>query len=108
MVYSDLVRRKTIARAVIGTVVMLFLAGTGWAMGSIALQVPGDLQPWFLYAVGGFLLLSSFLGGLAVERIGVRSWDTWIGGLGPSEIEMLRELLANQAEVLATESTRKK
>jgi hypothetical protein len=70
-------------------IVLAIILSIGYAMVSMIVGIPVEMQPMFLYVFGGIWLTIAFMLGQAVNNILVRGWDTWVGSLGPTQIEVL-------------------
>jgi peptidoglycan/LPS O-acetylase OafA/YrhL len=92
--FKKKVLRRWIIRCAASVVALAIILLLGYAVGSLALQIPQPMQETFLYIAGAMFLLIAYVTGILIERIAVRSWDTWIGELGATETEVLREALA--------------
>lgn len=95
--------RRWIIRCAASVVVLAALMGTGYGIANLALQLPQPLQGTFLYIAGAIGLPIVYLAGILVERIAVRSWDTWLGDLGPTEISVLTEAMIKRQAHLEDE-----
>jgi peptidoglycan/LPS O-acetylase OafA/YrhL len=98
--FKKKVLRRWIIRTAASAVALAAILGLGYGVGNLALQLPQPLQATFLYIAGAMFLLVAYGTGILIERIAVRSWDTWIGDLGPVEIGVLNEAMAKHAERL--------
>jgi drug/metabolite transporter superfamily protein YnfA len=91
------VRWWSISTALAIVVMLVF----GYAFLSLVDDVVNQIV--YLELIGGaFIVVSLFLGQL-IERILVRSWDTWIGDLGPTQISVVVQELLKQREKLERE-----
>ena len=98
MTSTQRVRRKILWRIGATVVVLGILEAIGYAAVSLIVGLPAGYQAPFLYGFTAAALALSFGFGLLVERIPVRSWDTWIGDLGPAEIDVLIPRLEQQRD----------
>ena len=83
----------------VASVAMLgILVALGYATVMLIVGLPPEYQqPFFIgLVIVGFPIV--FLFGQLVDRIPVRSWDTWIGDLGPAEIDILIPRLEKQRD----------
>lgn len=67
--------------------VLAVLLALGWAFLSLVDDVSRQVD--YLTLVGAFLIVATYVLGQAVNNVLVRSWDTWIGDLGPTQVEVL-------------------
>lgn len=100
--YEKRVQRKWILWLVSTILVLVILLALAYAFLSL-LDSVGN-QHGYLILVGGMFIVVSFVLGQSLNNILVRSWDTWMGDLGPAQIEILREELALEAIRLKKEN----
>jgi drug/metabolite transporter superfamily protein YnfA len=98
------VARRAKVWAIATVVVLLVLLAMGYAFLSLVDSVIE--QKTYLMLIGGMFIVLSFVLGQAVERIVVRSFDTWVGQLGPTQISVLIPELEKQKEKLLREEER--
>lgn len=80
---------------VLGIVLSLAIAAISMIVG-----IPQETQPMFLYGLGCAGLAVAYFLGQAVNTILVRSWDTWLNDLGPTQIEVLvKEMERRRAQL---------
>jgi hypothetical protein len=72
---------------------LLFLLALGFGFGALIISLPVQYQAQFIYSFGGLMIVMSFFLGQITDRIVVRSWDTWLGELGPLQVDMLIPVL---------------
>ncbi len=74
----------------IGTVVFLLVL---LSLGNAFLSLVEDVtnQHRFLLLIGGAFITISFFFGQLVQSVLVKSWDTWLGDLGPLQLSILLE-----------------
>lgn len=94
--YDQRVTRRVRWWAISTILVTMILLGLGYAFLSLADDVAD--QQTYLGLVGGAFIVASLVLGELIERILVRSWDTWIGDLGPAQISILVQELIKQRE----------
>jgi len=72
----------------IGSVVLLL---TLLALGDAFLSLVDDVsnQHRFLLLIGGAFIVISFFLGQLVQSVLIKSWDTWVGDLGPAQLSIL-------------------
>lgn len=90
--YKARVIRRWWVWAVSTVVMLLILLGLGYAFLNLADDVVRQRE--YMLLIGGLFIVLSFVLGQAMSNILVKSWDTWLGDLGPTQIEVLREELA--------------
>lgn len=90
------------------TVLMLaFLLALGYAFLNLVDDVVRQRE--YLLLVGGALIAASYILGQAVRSILINSLDTWIGDLGPTQLDMLAEEMdIEAAKMREAVSARKK
>jgi len=82
--------------AISTTIVLLILIALGWAFLCLVDDVANQMA--YLMLIGGTFIVTSFVLGQAVQSILVRSWDVWIGDLGPTQIAVLIEEMKKKRE----------
>ncbi len=97
------VLRRWIIRCAASVIVLAAIIGCAYGVGNLALQLPQPLQATFLYIAGAIGIVVTYGTGILIERIAVRSWDTWIGDLGPAEIDVLGEAMQQHKKQLKSE-----
>ena len=85
--FSEKVARRVWAWAISTVVVLGVLLAMGYAFLSLVDDVAR--QRTYLELVGGLFIVLAFIFGQMAERILVRSWDTMIQDLGPTQIEVM-------------------
>ncbi len=92
--YKNRVARKWRWWAISTIIVLFILLSVGYAF----LSLEDDVGNGFVYMmlIGGSMIVASFVLGQAVHAILVKSWDTYVGDLGPVEIDMLIPVLQEQ------------
>ena len=93
--FQQRVIRRWWCWAISTPLVLLFLLGMGWAFLSLLDSVTNYKA--YLTLIGGSMIVTAYLLGQAIRGIVVNSWDTWLGDLGPTQIEILREEMAIHA-----------
>jgi drug/metabolite transporter superfamily protein YnfA len=89
--FEHKVVRRLVAWAIGSVVVLGVILLVSWAL----LALADDVENWqrYITVMGGMMIVLAFFFGQAVERIIVRSWDTWIGDLGPAQARVLIQSL---------------
>jgi len=87
--YRQRVVRRWRWWAISTVLVLAFLLAVGYAFLSLADDVSN--QRIYILLVGASFIVTAFILGQAVQSILVRSWDTWLGDLGPTQIAVLIE-----------------
>lgn len=96
--YKDRVARKWRFWVVSNFITLAILLTIGYAIVTLVIDIPVEKQPMFIYILGGCGLAIAFFLGQTVNNILVRSWDTWIGDLGPTQIRVLIEEMKKKAD----------
>lgn len=99
--YGQKVARRVRWWAIITTISLLVLLVLGYAFLSLVDDVVRQIA--YLQLVGASFIVVSLILGQLLERIMVRSWDTWIGDLGSTQISMMVQELIKQREKIDKE-----
>jgi len=86
--FSQRNRRRWRWWAISTVVVLAVLLAMGWALLIFSDDV-GGRRFTYLCVVGTMQTIEAFVLGQAVNSICVKSWDTWLGELGPTQVDML-------------------
>jgi len=91
--------RQRVARRVrwwgISTIIVLaMMLAIGAALVNMVSGLDAYKQVPFWYVLGGLILCITFFLGQAVNCLLVRTWDTWLDDLGPTQIDVLMEEMA--------------
>jgi hypothetical protein len=87
--FKEKVARRVTWWAVSTVVVLALVLAMGYATIRMIVGIPQDVQAMFLYVFGCAGLAIAYFLGQAVNTILVRSWDTWLSDLGPTQIDVL-------------------
>lgn len=98
--FEKRINRRWIIRCAATAVALAAIGAGAYGIANLALQLPQPLQGQFIYIAGAVGILITYGAGALIERIAVRSWDTWIGDLGPAEIAILRQAMENRRRLL--------
>ncbi len=100
-------KRKIVRRwrwwAMSTLIVLCVVLAIGYATITLVMGSGQSAQKDFLLLWGGIGIVVTFLLGQAVNGLLVRSWDTWIGDLGPTQIAALIPELERQKKLLEEE-----
>jgi peptidoglycan/LPS O-acetylase OafA/YrhL len=97
------VARKARWWAASTVIILAILLTVGYAVTTLIVAIPVAYQGTLLYIFGAAGTIIAFLLGQACNSILVRSWNTWIGDLGSTQIAMLIPELQKQKERLEKE-----
>ena len=85
--YKQRVTRHWVAWAISTVLVLAFLLAMGYAFLSL-LDSVGN-QRGYLILVGSSFIVTAYILGQAVRSILINSLDTWIGDMGPTQLDVL-------------------
>ena len=71
---------------------------------TLIVGIPDESQPMFLYILGGCGLCITFFLGQAVQSILVRSWETWLGDMGPTTLNVLIDEMTQEVDRMEKEA----
>ena len=91
--YKSRVIRRWWVWAVSTVITLAVVLVLGYAIVKMVMDSPMINQAMFLYVIGGAGICITFFLGQAVQSILVKSWDTYLGDLGPTQMAILIEEL---------------
>jgi len=102
--YKARVIRRWWIWAVSTVITLAVVLALGYGLVRMITDSPMINQAMFLYVLGGCGLCITFFLGQAVQSILVRSWDTWIGDMGPTTLNVLIDEMTQEVNRMEKEA----
>lgn len=96
--YKARVIRRWWVWAVSTVITLAVVLVLGYAIVRMVMDSPMINQAMFLYVIGGAGICITFFLGQAVQSILVRSWETWLGDMGPTTLNVLIDEMSREVD----------